>query len=70
MANQSRILTITGQDLRTAAPPPSTLDLMVLWTQAYDLWLQSRLSTNTRRAYRLAWEKDISFFICEASGTK
>jgi site-specific recombinase XerD len=29
---------------------------MVLWTQAYDLWLESRRSPNTRRAYRMAWE--------------
>jgi hypothetical protein len=48
--------TQTRQDLDTTPPSPSTLDRMVLWTQAYELWLDSRRSPNTRRAYRMAWE--------------
>ena len=46
-------------DLQEHRPSPSTLDLMVVWTQAYDLWLESRRSSNTRRAYRMAWESTL-----------
>ena len=45
-----------GSDLQEPRPSSSTLDLRVVWTQAYELWLESRRSANTRRAYRMAWE--------------
>jgi hypothetical protein len=56
MSSPSISYTQTSQVLGTTPRSPSTLDRMVLWTQAYDLWLDSRRSPNTRRAYRLAWE--------------
>ena len=46
----------SGPDLQDALTSRSSLDLMVVWTQAYDLWLESQRSSNTRRAYRMAWE--------------
>jgi site-specific recombinase XerD len=37
------------------------LDRLDNWTQAFDLWLDSRRSENTRRAYFLAWEQFLRF---------
>jgi site-specific recombinase XerD len=42
---------------------PTAMDRMQAWAEAFTLWLESRRSVNTRRAYHAAWREFLAF--CE-----
>ena len=40
---------------------PTHMDRMHVWAEAFELWLESRRSENTRRAYRGSWAAFLAF---------
>jgi integrase len=46
---------------RADVPPAGEFDRMKSWTDAFELWMNSLRSDNTRRAYRKAWNDFLTF---------
>ncbi len=52
---------ITEAERRGAGPGAYVFDRMRAWAEAFGLWLDSRRSKNTRRAYERAWREFLGF---------
>ena len=52
---------VTVQAARPEMPMPGEMDQMRIWADAFDLWMASLKSENTRRAYRKAWNDFMAF---------
>lgn len=46
---------------RQEIPLPNEMDQMRMWADAFELWMSSLRTENTRRAYRKAWDQFLAF---------
>lgn len=69
MAQQNQVIPLFGDSAvevivapaRPGLPMPGEMDKTRIWLEAFDLWMSSLRSDNTRRAYRKSWDDFIAF---------
>lgn len=65
MSKQTEIVPLFGEVVvaapRPGIPAPTEMDQMHLWADAFEMWMNSLRSDNTRRAYRKAWDLLLAF---------